>query len=100
MFIVLLHYDAPLEQIDYVLPDHRAWLEKQYEAGYFIVSGRQKPRTGGVILTRPMPRGKLDALMATDPWIQQKLVKCQVVEFEATRTAAEVAVLNEAVLTG
>jgi uncharacterized protein YciI len=99
MFIVLLQYDAPLEQIDYALPDHRAWLEKQYEAGLFIVSGRQKPRNGAVILTRPMPRGKLDALLATDPWVVQKLVKCQVIEFEATRTAPELTMLNEAVLT-
>ncbi|TWP48576.1 hypothetical protein FKR81_26960 [Lentzea tibetensis] len=99
MFIVLLRYDAPLEQIDYALPDHRAWVEKQYEAGLFIASGRQRPRTGGVILTRPMPRGKLDALLATDPWVVQKLVKCEVIEFEATRTAAEVVMLNEAVLT-
>ena len=48
MFIVLLKYAAPLEQIDYALPDHRAWVEKQYERGLFLASGRQVPRTGGV----------------------------------------------------
>ncbi|KOV76695.1 YciI family protein [Nocardia sp. NRRL S-836] len=98
MFIVLLNYVAPLEQIDYALPDHRAWVEQQYERGLFLASGRQVPRTGGVIITRPMPRGKLEALLATDPWVEQGLVKHQVLEFEATRTADELAKLNEAVL--
>ena len=46
MFIVVLKYAAPLEQIDYALPDHRGWVEKQYERGYFLASGRQVPRDG------------------------------------------------------
>ncbi|ANZ36300.1 hypothetical protein BBK82_09720 [Lentzea guizhouensis] len=98
MFIVLLEYVAPLEQIDYALPDHREWVEKQYERGLFLASGRQVPRTGGVIITRPMPRGKLEALLATDPWAEQRLVKHKIIEFEATRTADELTKLNEAVL--
>ena len=100
MFIVLLKDAAPLEQIDYALPDHRAWVEKQYERGLFLASGRQVPRVGGVIITRPMPRGKLEALLATDPWAEQKLVKYEICEFEATRTAPELMKLNEAVLQG
>jgi uncharacterized protein YciI len=100
MFIVLLKYAAPLEHIDYALPDHRAWVEKQYERGLFLASGRQVPRVGGVIITRPMPRGKLEALLATDPWAEQKLVKYEICEFEATRTAPELMKLNEAVLQG
>jgi hypothetical protein len=51
-----------------------------------------------VIITRPMPRGKLEALLATDPWAEQKLVKYEICEFEATRTAPELMKLNEAVL--
>ena len=97
MFIVLLKYVAPLEQIDYALPDHRAWVEQQYERGLFLASGRQVPRVGGVIITRPMPRGKLEALLATDPWASQNLVKYEITEFEATRTAPELVKLNEAV---
>jgi hypothetical protein len=45
-----------------------------------------------------MPRGKLDALLATDPFAIRKLAKYQVVEFQATRTAPELARVNEAVL--
>ncbi|MEV8439750.1 YciI family protein [Actinosynnema sp. NPDC051121] len=98
MYVVLLEYTAPLDEVDYALPDHVEWLEKQYEAGYFLASGRQVPRVGGVVIARPMPRGKLDALLATDPFAIRKLAKYQVVEFQATRTAPELARVNEAVM--
>ncbi len=98
MYVVLLEYTAPLDEVDYALPDHVEWLKKQYEAGHFLASGRQVPRVGGVIIARPMPRGKLDALLATDPFAVRKLAKCQVVEFQATRTAPELARVNEAVM--
>ncbi|MEV4318680.1 YciI family protein [Actinocrispum sp. NPDC049592] len=96
MYIVMLAYKAPREEIDYLLPDHIEWLTRQYDAGYFLCSGRQPSHSGRVIITRPMPRGKLEALLATDPLDLAKMVTHQVVEFEATRTAPELARVNEA----
>jgi uncharacterized protein YciI len=97
MYIVLLTYIRPLEEVDLVLPDHVEWLGKQYEAGYFLVSGRKVPREGAVIIARPMPRGKLEALLATDPFAAGRLAKYEIVEFQATRTVPELARLNEAI---
>ncbi|MEV0680031.1 YciI family protein [Actinosynnema sp. NPDC050436] len=98
MYIVLLEYIKPLDEVDYALPDHVDWLNKQYQAGHFLASGRQVPRVGGVIIARPMLRGKLDALLATDPFAVQKLVRHRVVQFQATRTAPELTKVNEAAL--
>ncbi|MQA10476.1 MAG: hypothetical protein GEU98_18355 [Pseudonocardiaceae bacterium] len=97
MYVVLITYTAPVEEVDYALPDHAEWLAKQYEAGLFLASGRQYQRTGDVIITRPMPRGKLDAILATDPFALRELVHYNVVAFEATRTAHELIEFNEAV---
>lgn len=96
MYVVLLDYTAPLEEIDYLLPDHVAWLERQYQAGYFLVSGRKRPRTGSVIITRAMPRAKLTALLATDPFALRKLVHHEVIDFQATRTIHALTEYNEA----
>ncbi|CRK61661.1 hypothetical protein [Alloactinosynnema sp. L-07] len=98
MYVVLITYTAPLEEIDYVLADHSAWIGKQYEAGYFLASGRRDPRTGGVIITRPMNRDKLNALLATDPFALRKLAHYDVIAFTATRTARELAHFNEAIM--
>jgi uncharacterized protein YciI len=96
MYIVILAYTAPREEIDYLLPDHIEWLTRHYEAGRFLCSGRQPTHAGRVIITRPMPRAKLEALLATDPLHVARMVSHQVVEFEATRTAPELARVNEA----
>lgn len=96
MYVVLVNYTAPLEEIDYVLPDHVAWLTRQYEQHHFLASGRRNPRVGGVIVARPMARGKLDAILATDPFALQHLARYEVIEFSATRTAPELHRLNEA----
>ncbi len=94
---MLLNYTAPIEEIDYVLPDHTDWCDRQYQLGNFLASGRRNPRIGKVIITRPMLRGKLDAILATDPFALQGMARYEVIEFSATRTAAEMRLLNEAV---
>jgi uncharacterized protein YciI len=97
MYVVLLNYTAPIEEIDYVLPDHVEWLARQYEHGHFLVSGRRNPRIGSVIIARPMSRGKLDAILGTDPFSIKHLAKYEVIEFVATKTAPELHFINEAV---
>jgi uncharacterized protein YciI len=97
MYVVLLNYIVSIEEIDLVLPDHAEWLAKQYEHGHFLASGRRVPRIGGVILARPMSRGKLDAILASDPFAVQHLAKYEVIEFIATKTAPELRFVNEAV---
>lgn len=97
MYVVLVNYTAPLEEIDYALADHADWLTRHFESQHFLASGRRNPRIGGVIIARPMARGKLDAILATDPFALQHLATYEVIEFSATRTAAELSRVNEAV---
>jgi uncharacterized protein YciI len=97
MFVVLLTYTAPIEEVDLALPDHVEWLERQYERGLFLASGARKPRVGGAIITRPMARGKLDAILASDPFSVKHLAQYEVIEFSPTKTAPELRLLNEAV---
>ncbi|GGM43105.1 hypothetical protein GCM10012275_12600 [Longimycelium tulufanense] len=91
MYVVLLDYAAPLDQIDTYLPDHAEWLAVHYAEGHFLASGRRQPRTGGVIIARAMPRGQLDAILASDPFVVRRLVRYEVIEFSATRTAPALA---------
>ncbi len=98
MYVVLLNYTAPIEEIDLALPDHVEWLTKQYEHGHFLASGRRNPRIGGVIISRPMSRGKLDAILASDPFSVQHLARYEVIEFSPTKTAPELRAINEAIV--
>ena len=56
-----------------------AWLNEGYAAGRFLVSGRQIPRTGGVILATGDDRDEIEALAATDPFVTGGVATCEVV---------------------
>jgi uncharacterized protein YciI len=96
MYIALLTYTAPQTEVDYALPDHCDWLRTQFTRGLFLVSGKGTDKADHVILTRPVLRGKLDAVLATDPFVVQRLARYEVIEFTATRTAQELLTINEA----
>lgn len=87
MFIVTLTYLRPLAELDALMPQHVAWLKEHYDAGLFIASGRQKPRKGGVILTRTVSRARLQAILAKDPFVKSGCATAEVVEFTPSMTA-------------
>ena len=89
VFVLLLTYTRPLDEVDALMRKHMAWLNAQYDAGRFLVSGRQIPRTGGVILARGDDRDEIEALAATDPFVAGGVATCEVVEFRASQVADE-----------
>jgi uncharacterized protein YciI len=87
MFVITLTYLRPLEELDALMPQHVDWLKKQYDAGVFIASGRQKPRTGGVILARSVSRSRLNAILSADPFVKSGCASFVLVEFKPSMTA-------------
>ncbi|GGM43102.1 hypothetical protein GCM10012275_12590 [Longimycelium tulufanense] len=97
MYIALLKLTATVEEVDLVLPDHAEWLAAEHERGRFLASGRVHRDAARVILIAGMPRGRVDALLATDPLVVKRLARYEVIQFDATRTAPGMLALNEAV---
>lgn len=93
---MLIDYTAPVEEVDYHLADHAKWLDRHFRSGEFLAAGRRTPHSGCVVITRPMPRVKLEAVLATDPFLLNHLARHEILEFAATRTAAELRLVNEA----
>ena len=87
MFLLLLTYTKPLEEVDALMRGHMKWLNEQYVAGRFVVSGRQIPRTGGVILARGEDRGEIEAIAAADPFVKGGVATVEVIQFRASQTA-------------
>lgn len=95
MFIITLTYVRPLEELDARMARHVAWLKKHYRSGQFIVSGRQVPRKGGVILARSGDRPALEAILEEDPFIKSGCARAEVIEFTPSMTAPGAEVLKE-----
>ena len=91
MYIVLSTYLKPLPEVDRHLGAHRAFLDRNYAQGNFIVSGPKNPRTGGVIVARSMLRQEIDAILAQDPFTAHQVAKYEVVEFSATKKSSDFA---------
>jgi uncharacterized protein YciI len=94
VFVVLLTYRKPLDEIDALMARHVAWLRKHYAAGLFIASGRQVPRTGGVILARSGDREAVAAAMAHDPFVSSGAATFELIEFKPSMTAPGAGVLK------
>ena len=85
LFIIDLHYIAPLEKLDEAMKDHVAFLDSHYQAGHFIASGRKVPRTGGVIIARGGSKEEVQECMLNDPFCKLGLSSFTVTEFLASK---------------
>lgn len=87
MFILLLKYIKPLEEVDKELKVHIQYLEKYYSLKKFVCSGRRNPRIGGVILCNAKNMEEVKAIINEDPFYINKIAEYEIVEFEPTKYA-------------
>jgi len=80
-FLLISRYTAPLERIQELVPAHREFLQEQFTAGLFIVSGRRVPWDGGVIVASGT-REDVEAAVASDPFPRVGVAKTEIVECE------------------
>ena len=90
LFVVELGYKVPLAQIDAAMPAHVRFLKKYYAAGNFLVSGRQVPRDGGIILATGESREQIERIMREDPFCSRGLAEVRVIEFRASQHASDI----------
>jgi uncharacterized protein YciI len=90
MFVIELIYKADLSAIDGQMKAHMAFLNEQYAAGKFLISGRKVPRDGGIILALAQNKAEVEALMAQDPFCKQGLAEFRVIEFRASQRADDI----------
>jgi len=94
MFIISVNYKVSLDIIEQHLAAHVDYLKQQYALGNFIASGRQVPRTGGVILSNMENREVLNEVLAQDPFNQNNLADYVVTEFVPSMTCEELEFLK------
>jgi uncharacterized protein YciI len=81
LFVIILTYLRPIEEINRHLDAHRTWLSDHYRAGRFLLSGPLEPRSGGLVLARCETREALEAMLADDPFSIHGLAAYEVKAF-------------------
>lgn len=89
LFVIILTYLCPIEEINRHLDAHRSWLAGHYKAGCFLLSGPLEPRTGGLILARCESRAALEAMLAEDPFAIHGLAGYEVMAFNPSLRAED-----------
>jgi uncharacterized protein YciI len=87
MFVLELTHMAPPEEVDALREAHLEWVEEHFEAGVFVISGRKNTRDGGVILAVGDDRDRIEAVVASDPYVQEEVCAYRIIPFTAARTA-------------
>jgi uncharacterized protein YciI len=85
MFLVLLSYTKPLEEVEKHLIEHVAYLDTYYEKQEIIFSGRKNPRTGGVILFDGNDRTQAEEFVKGDPFYIHEVAEFEIIEFTPTK---------------
>ncbi len=87
MYVLVVEYLVPLARIDELRPAHVEYLQRHYDDGTFLVSGRQDPPVGGLILATDVDRARLDEIVATDPFVTEGAARYRVIAFGPTMVA-------------
>lgn len=89
MYLILLQYIRPVAAIEHYMEQHRAFFDKYYKSGKFILAGRRKPKSGGLIICKASSRKEVEEIMSEDPLDKFQLALYEIIEFEPTSYVTE-----------
>ena len=79
-FLINLTYTVPLEKVQEITPEHRAYLKTNYDAGILLFSGPRVPRTGGVLFAKAEDTSVIEEMITNDPFKTKEIAEYEVIE--------------------
>lgn len=86
MYIIDLTYKKPIRDVEMNLKEHIDFLNKYYEKGNFICSGRKNPRIGGVILCKANTLDEVNEIIQEDPFYIHQIANYDITEFVVSKS--------------
>ena len=80
MFVLIARYTKPAEEVDRLLDGHM-------EAGTILLTARQVPLTGGLILARGESPEQIWEMVGEDPFHSSGSAQYEVLQFQPVRAA-------------
>ena len=85
MFIVFLRFSDNKPQASQFLEGHNAWIKRGFDSGTFLLAGTLQPNAGGTLLAHNIDRKSLEALVAEDPFVAERVVSAEIHEITPAR---------------
>ncbi|MCB2101365.1 MAG: hypothetical protein KDE22_10875 [Rhodobacterales bacterium] len=93
MFIVLLRFAAHKDRAAAHMEGHKAWIQRGFDDGVFLMSGSLRTEGGGGVLAHDTTLDALRRRVAEDPFVTQGVVTADIVEIDPARTDARLGFL-------
>jgi putative YCII-related domain protein len=95
MFIANLKYKKSTEKVNKVLEAHLEYLDKYFEKGKFICTGKKSfPELGGVILFNSNNLEEAKKILHEDPFYIEEIADYEIIEFQPVKFSQNLSIEN------
>ena len=95
MFIANLKYKKSIEEVNKVLEAHLEYLDKYFEKGKFICTGKKSfPELGGVILFNSNNLEEAKKILYEDPFYIEEIADYEIIEFQPVKFSQNLSIEN------
>ena len=95
MFIANLKYKKSIEEVNKVLEAHLEYLDKYFEKGKFICTGKKSfPELGGVILFDSNNLEEAKKILYEDPFYIEEIADYEIIEFQPVKFSQNFSIEN------
>lgn len=85
MHLVLLRFGAHRDRAPQHVAGHKAWLQRGFDDGVFVLAGSLGGGQGGAVLAHRESMEQLRERLAQDPFVAEAVVQAEIVAIEASR---------------
>lgn len=95
LFIVLLKFSDNKAKASQFMEGHKAWIQRGFEEGVFLMAGSLQPGLGGTIMAHKTSLPDLENRVNADPFVAEKIVSADILEITPSLTDPRLAFLKD-----
>ncbi|MEM9631966.1 MAG: hypothetical protein AAGA50_11620 [Pseudomonadota bacterium] len=85
MFVVTLKFSENKIRASELMDGHKAWIQKGFDRGLFLMVGSLQPNMGGGIFAHNTTRETLQDFVEEDPFVAENVVTAEILEITPAR---------------
>jgi uncharacterized protein YciI len=93
MYIVLLKFSTNRDKVGLFMDGHKAWLQRGFDEGIFLLAGSLQPNLGGGIVAYNTSKSELQDRVGEDPFVAENVVRSEIIEIDPSRADERLAFL-------
>lgn len=89
MYIVVLKFSGNKAAAGQFMEGHKAWLQRGFEDGVFLLAGSLQPGLGGAVVAHESTLPDLERRVQADPFVAEDVVRAEILEIAPARAAEQ-----------